>query len=82
MVSAMGIQAASIGGGMVVVSAVGGALGRLDFRLSYLVNIINGFISMIRLAAFQWKPESGRRRTGGKQAGYLGRYKPSTQTAC
>lgn len=36
-VSAMGIQAASIGGGMVVVSAVGGALGSLGFRLSYLV---------------------------------------------
>ena len=50
-VTAMGFQAASIGGGMVVVSAVGGALGSLGFRLSYLVNVI-GFISMIVLAVF------------------------------
>ena len=63
-VSAMGIQAASIGGGMVVVSAVGGALGSLDFR--YLVNII-GFISMIVLAAFLPETNPGeayREKTG------------------
>ena len=51
---------------MVVVSAVGGALGSLDFRLSYLVNII-GFISMIVLAAFLPETNPGeayREKTG------------------
>lgn len=58
-VSAMGIQAASIGGGMVIVSIVGGRLGNMGFKYSYLINII-GFISMIAIAVLL--PETGKVR--------------------
>lgn len=48
-VSVMGIQAASIGAGMVIITTLGGKLGVLGFQYSYFVNII-GFISMILIA--------------------------------
>jgi MFS family permease len=47
-VKAMGIQAASVGAGMVVTTVCAGFLGRGDFRNSYFINLI-GFISMIVL---------------------------------
>ena len=48
-VTAMGIQAASVGAGMVVVTTVGGMLGANGFRGAYFINII-GFISMAMIA--------------------------------
>lgn len=48
-VQVMGIQAASVGAGMVIVTTVGGALGRSDFRMSYFINII-GFICFALIA--------------------------------
>lgn len=48
-VSVMGIQAASVGAGMVVVTTVGGWLGSGGFQNAYLINVI-GFISMILIA--------------------------------
>lgn len=55
-VSVMGIQAAGIGTGMVVITTVGGRLGNLGFEYAYLTNII-GFISMFIIAALL--PETG-----------------------
>lgn len=55
-VSVMGIQAASIGLGMVIITTVGGRLGSLGFTYSYLTNII-GFLSFIMLAAML--PDTG-----------------------
>lgn len=55
-VSVMGIQAASIGMGMVIITTVGGRLGSLGFTYSYLTNII-GFLSFIILAVML--PETG-----------------------
>lgn len=46
----MGIQAASVGAGMVVVTTVGGLLGAHHFTTSYLINII-GFLSFAVIAA-------------------------------
>ena len=52
-VSVMGIQAASVGAGMVVVTTVGGMLGAGGFKNAYMINMI-GFISMfLILSAFQ-----------------------------
>lgn len=48
-VQVMGIQAASVGGGMAVISMLGGILGRNNFATSYFVNII-GFIAFVLLA--------------------------------
>ncbi len=48
-VSVMGIQAASIGTGMVVITTLGGRLGELGFQASYFINII-GFLSFIAIA--------------------------------
>ncbi len=45
-VSVMGIQAASVGAGMVVVTTMSGILGAGGFKNAYFINII-GFISMI-----------------------------------
>ena len=45
----MGIQAASVGAGMVVVTTVGGFLGGYGFEKSYFINSI-GFIAMILIA--------------------------------
>lgn len=55
-VSVMGIQAASIGVGMVIITTLGGKLGSLGFTYSYLTNII-GFLSFIVLAVML--PETG-----------------------
>lgn len=44
-VTVMGIQAASVGAGMVVVTTVGGMLGAGGFKNAYMINVI-GFISM------------------------------------
>lgn len=56
-VSVMGIQAASVGAGMVVVTTVGGMLGAGGFRNAYFINVI-GFISMILIACCL--PETGK----------------------
>lgn len=56
-VSIMGIQAASVGAGMVIVSTVGGKLGSMGFEYAYLVNII-GFISMVLIAVML--PDTGK----------------------
>lgn len=55
-VSVMGIQAASIGVGMVIITTLGGRLGSLGFTYSYLTNII-GFLSFLVLAAML--PDTG-----------------------
>lgn len=55
-VSVMGIQAASVGAGMVVVTTVGGWLGSSGFRNAYFINVI-GFVSMILIALCL--PETG-----------------------
>jgi MFS family permease len=55
-VKAMGIQAASVGAGMVVTTVCAGFLGRGDFRNSYFINLI-GFVSMIVLITCL--PETG-----------------------
>ena len=56
-VQVMGIQAASVGAGMVVVTTVGGLLGSHGFQYAYLINII-GFISMFLIALCL--PDTGR----------------------
>lgn len=48
-VSVMGVQAASIGVGMVIITTLGGRLGGFGFTYSYLTNMI-GFLSFIVLA--------------------------------
>lgn len=55
-VQVMGIQAASVGGGMVIVTMLGGMLGKTNFTNSYFINII-GFIAMILIAVCL--PETG-----------------------
>lgn len=60
-VTAMGVQAASIGAGMVVVAALGGMLGGFGFRATYWVNLI-GFLSMVMLMLMlpEKKAEQGK----------------------
>ena len=48
-VTVMGIQAASIGAGMVVITTAGGWLGTENFRTSYFINVI-GFIACVLIA--------------------------------
>lgn len=55
-VSVMGIQAASIGVGMVIITTLGGKLGSFGFTYSYLTNII-GFLSFLVLLVML--PETG-----------------------
>ena len=55
-VSVMGIQASSVGAGMVLVTTLGGVLGKYGFQNAYYLNII-GFIAMILIALFL--PETG-----------------------
>ena len=50
-VSVMGIQAASIGAGMMIITTSVGRLGLLGYQYSYVINII-GFISMLAIAFF------------------------------
>jgi MFS family permease len=56
-VSVMGIQAASVGTGMLVVATLSGKLGTLGFQYVYYVNAI-GFISMLVIAILL--PETGK----------------------
>lgn len=53
----MGIQAASIGAGMVVITTVGGIIGNSGFEKAYLLHII-GFISAIVIAVCL--PDTGK----------------------
>jgi predicted MFS family arabinose efflux permease len=55
-VSVMGIQAASVGAGIVVVTTLGGMLGASNFQNAYYVNVI-GFIALIVIAICL--PETG-----------------------
>lgn len=63
-VTAMGIQAASVGAGMVIITTGGGLLGAGGFRGAYFINII-GFISMAVLALCL--PETGKVKLEGKE---------------
>ena len=56
-VRAMGVQAAGIGAGMVIITAAAGFLGKNGFRASYPVNAI-GFVCMLVLLLCL--PDSGR----------------------
>ena len=59
-VQVMGIQAASVGAGMMIVNAVAGALGSVDYRTSYWINLI-ALLSLFLILAFL--PETGRVKT-------------------
>lgn len=63
-VSVMGIQAASVGAGMVVVTTLGGLLGSELFQKAYYINII-GFISMAIIALCL--PETGPVKVTGNE---------------
>ena len=56
-VQVMGIQAASIGAGMMIVNMGAGALGKLDYRMSFWISLI-ALLSLILLIIFL--PETGR----------------------
>lgn len=60
-VAVMGIQGASVGAGMVVVTTVGGQLGASNFKGAYLINII-GFIALALIA--YCLPETGTAKAG------------------
>ena len=60
-VRVMGIQAASVGAGMVIITALSGALGAIDLKYSYYTNII-GFLAAFCIAICL--PETGVVRTG------------------
>ncbi len=62
--SAMGIQAASVGAGMVVTTTLAGMLGRHGFTWAYATHLI-GFISMIVIAVML--PETGTVKVTGKE---------------
>ena len=59
-VQVMGIQAASVGAGMMIVNAAAGALGSVDYRTSYWINLI-ALLSLFLILAFL--PETGRVKT-------------------
>jgi len=63
-VKAMGVQAASVGAGMVAVTTIGGLLGAHGFKSAYFINII-GFIAMVVLALCL--PELGKVQLKGKE---------------
>ena len=63
-VKAMGIQAASVGTGMVIVTTVGGLLGANGFKGAYFINVI-GFLSMAVLALCL--PDLGKVKLKGKE---------------
>ena len=63
-VTAMGIQAASVGAGMMIITTVGGLLGANGFSRSYFINII-AFICMAVLALCL--PETGKVKLKGKE---------------
>lgn len=63
-VSVMGIQAASIGVGMVIITTLGGSLGTYGFRATYWINII-AFLSFAVIAACL--PDTGKTQVAGKE---------------
>ncbi len=63
-VSVMGIQAASVGAGMVVVTTVGEMLGAGGFKNAHLINVI-GFISLILIACCL--PDTGKAQASGSE---------------
>jgi len=63
-VKAMGVQAASVGAGMVAVTTIGGLLGANGFKGAYFINVI-GFIAMAVLAVCL--PELGKVKLEGKE---------------
>lgn len=63
-VRVMGIQAASVGAGMVVVTTVGGFIGSFGFQNAYYTNII-GFIAMILIAICL--PETGTAKVNNSE---------------
>ena len=65
-VRAMGVQSASIGASMVLVTAAAGYLGELGFRYSFLVNAA-GILSFVLLLVFL--PETGKQEGGGSAHG-------------
>ena len=63
-VSVMGIQAASVGAGMVVVTTAGGMLGTRGFQNAYFINVI-GFIAMLLIAVCL--PQTGTAKDRGSE---------------
>lgn len=59
-VSVMGIQAASVGAGMVVITVCSGLLGTIGFQYAYVIHII-GFIAMVLIAVCL--PDTGIKKT-------------------
>jgi predicted MFS family arabinose efflux permease len=69
-VSVMGIQAASVGAGMVIITTLGGMLGTLGFRASYFIHVI-AFLSFVVIALCL--PDTGKTRMHGAGAFRLNR---------
>lgn len=67
-VKAMGIQAASVGGGMVIITSLSGLMGVNGFQNSYWINLI-GFISFVVIAIFL--PETGTVKISEKNTIHL-----------
>lgn len=67
----MGIQGATVGLGMVLVTSLSGVLGTAGFRTSYLINIL-GFVSLVLLAAFL--PDTGKVRVTREEPIRLNRH--------
>lgn len=67
-VQVMGIQAASVGTGMVIVTTIGGILGSHGFRTSYLINLL-GFICFALIALNL--PASEKREEKGQESGKI-----------
>ena len=67
-VEVMGIQAASIGAGMVLITTAAGWLGKMDFQNSYWINII-GFVALILIAACL--PDIGTEKAAGTEKIHL-----------
>lgn len=69
-VSAMGIQGASVGVGMVLITTVAGWIGKADFRNAYYLNII-GLLAFVLLLVFL--PETGVVKPEKKSDGHMNR---------
>ena len=65
-VSVMGIQAASVGAGMVVVTTIGGILGTRGFQNAYFINGI-GFIAMPLIAVCLPQTGTAKEKDGGSE---------------
>ncbi|RFZ79413.1 MFS transporter [Lacrimispora amygdalina] len=64
-VTVMGIQAASIGAGMVIITTLAGMLGVLGFKASYFIHVI-AFVCFAAIAL--WLPDTGRTGTSEGEA--------------